>query len=188
MRNFLKPPDLEYNSFYPFYTRKDTGKKKSFYKTETIMHLSDSRAILIARHYQNGKITALNIEMKSNAETLRQLRKESKLITYADFAKEVQTAYILLSRFSKKLAKATPFKLDFYETVYFKNDLSVYFEFDRERFNVLFHSGISKSPAAQEIDSALFDKQLNETWDAFTEYFKCPKYINKTAYNPTSKN
>gem|GEM_PF-5406173 len=183
----MKRPELENNNYYPFYTRSDTGKKKSFYKTQTIMHLSESRAILISRKYNNSKINELSIEMTSNMQYLRELRKESKHISFSDFATEVQTVYGFLSRAVKKLAKTTPYKIDYYETVYFKNGRSIFFEFDKERFNLLFGDGFNQATGSQEIEQALFDKQLNESWASFIEYFKCPKYINKTAYKPNFK-
>ena len=49
------------------------------------------------------------------------------------------------------------------------------------------YEGINADTTYKEIDNKEFDKALNNTWDFFTEYFKCPAFIRKTKYEPNFK-
>jgi len=185
----MQRPDLEHNNYYPYYTQTSNRKIGSLYKVVTIMHLSEKSGIVISRYYRNRKTTEIYLEMINNMHNMPELRRESKQICYTDFATEVETVYDLLSSAAKTLLTAKAYKTGYWETTYLKYNRSIHFECDRESINILFGKtkGIDKAEEYQEIDSGQFYKKLNESWNALIEYFKCPKYIRKTAYEPNYK-
>ena len=184
----MKAPDLEFNYYYPFYTRMGSGMKKSYLSVQTVMHISDCCGIVITRRYHYGKILEIGIEMIYNTEKMRELRKEGKLIFYSEFASEIETVYKMLCVAQNKLSKAKPLVQEDWGTTYIKFKRFLYFEFGSDGLNVLYGNtyGITKDKKYQPIEKTQYEKELHECWGSFIEYFKCPTRINKTAYKPNN--
>jgi len=182
----MKAPDLEFNYYYPFYSQTHTGKKKTYYKIESCMHLSEHFGIVISRRYNGSKMTEINIEITNNMQDLRELSKEKKLISYTAFAGEVETVYSFLAAVEKKLSKAKSYSYGLYLVSYLKFKHNLYLEFYDNHITVIFGNnfGTLKVKDYREIEKTEFDKQLDGCWGSFIEYFKCPTHINRNTYKP----
>ena len=79
----MKQPDLSYSYCYPFYTQVCSGQKRSFYKVETIMHMTDSRGILLSISYKQNKISEVRVNELANTDRLsyaRESRSEERRV------------------------------------------------------------------------------------------------------------
>jgi len=121
MGKYMKQPDLGFNHYFPFYTQKISGKKKYSYWINTVLHLSDSKGILIQICYNKNKIYKVEVEEITKTDTLYDARINHNYISYVDFSKEVNTCYSIIK---KALHKTTPekvfFKSNSFDSIYLK--------------------------------------------------------------------
>lgn len=132
----LELPNLEYNYYYPFYTQKTTGKKKYFYRVETIMHLSEDRGILVSIEYELQKKKTIALKKLDDAQLLYRERYNSPCISYPDFAKEVKAVYLLLRNAVKTLSEETPYIKVLIFGCYFKYNRQMEFTMDRSEIKL----------------------------------------------------
>lgn len=217
----MKKPDLSFNHYFPFYTRKITGDKKYSYRIETIMHTSRERGILISQEYELKKLKKIYITRMANRTNLLDVAINHPHISYTDFAKDVNTAYRHISGALRILAPEPAYCETFAVfSSYFKFNPDMELAIDHWESEITLHYGkfeytivdgkkvkeskeriddgseefqiMKKIDASlrayndattyQEVDNDYFNKQLDDEWNYFVEYFSAPKCIRKNEY------
>ena len=136
----MKQPDLSYSYCYPFYTQVCSGQKRSFYKVETIMHMTDSRGILLSISYKQNKISEVRVNELANTDRLSYARESGTLIHYTAFAAEVNKVYRTLSGALRKLSPEKSYVKKLVFKNYFKYNSSIELEVDYKDIHATFGS------------------------------------------------
>ncbi len=214
----MKRPNLEYNHYYPFYTQSISGEKKYYYRINTIIHLSEDNGIIISRSYKQKKISEIIIERISDRTKLIKSQMEDKHLSYPDFSKEVEIAYIILSKAVINLSSKQAFTKTLIFTCYLKYNSLIEIELEYKKIHVKYDnfdyiikngkkiipakeesssnkeedilmkkisdavSVINSHTTYRELENSEFDRQLNDNWNYFIEYFAAPKFIRKSEY------
>lgn len=195
----MKLPDLNYNYYFPYYTQSCVGEKKSFYKQNTIIHISEDRGILLSISYKRKKPSEVEVKELNDCQALFDYRNRGELIHYTAFAKEVKKVFKLFSSAIRQLSSESAYKKTLIFTTYIKHNENVELELDFRKIHVEFNkfdyvvvngqikrkenllletSELLKnlSLAAIVIDSQtkyveLDEKEFNEKLNSFWDYF-----------------
>lgn len=216
----MKKPDLSFNHYFPFYTRKITGVKKYYYCVETIMHISAELGILISIGYKQKNLDSICIMRITDRTRLFDIAINAIHISYTDFAEDVKTAYRYISAALRTLSPEPAFRETLMLSTYFKFNPVLKLEVNHWHREIKLSYGSfeykivdgkkveNKEPRAytdseedtimkkidaslrayndattyQEIADDYFNKQLDDEWDYFVEYFSAPKCIRKNEY------
>lgn len=116
----MKKPDLSFNHYFPFYTRKITGVKKYYYCVETIMHISAELGILISIGYKQKNLDSICIMRITDRTRLFDIAINAIHISYTDFAEDVKTAYRYISAALRTLSPGPAFRETLMLSTYFK--------------------------------------------------------------------
>lgn len=134
----MKFPDLNYNYYFPYYTQSCVGKKKFYCKTDTVIHLSDNRGILLSICYKKTKICKIIIEELVDCHVLFDYRGRGKLLHYTEFAKEVEKVFKMLSSAIRQLSSERAYKKTLIFTTYIKHSECIEIELGFRRIHVEF--------------------------------------------------
>lgn len=134
----MKFPDLNYNYYFPYYTQSCVGKKKFYCKTDTVIHLSDNRGILLSICYKKTKICKIIIEELVDCHVLFDYRGRGKLLHYTEFAKEVEKVFKMLSIAIRQLSSERAYKKTLIFTTYIKHSECIEIELGFRRIHVEF--------------------------------------------------
>lgn len=215
----MKKPDLSFNHYFPFYTRKITGEKKYYYHIETVMHISAELGILISIGYKQKNMDSICIMRITDRTNLFDIAINAIHISYTDFAEDVKTAYRYISAALRTLSPEPAYRETLMLSTYFKFNPVLKLEVNhwhreiklsygsfeykivdgkKVENNEPFDDGseeytllkrvsatirvIESHRTYQKIANNYFEKQLDDEWDYFVEYFNAPKCIRKNEY------
>ncbi|EGK00485.1 hypothetical protein [Dysgonomonas gadei] len=116
----MKKPDLSFNHYFPFYTRKITGVKKYYYCVETVMHISAEFGILISIGYKQKNMDSICIMRITDRTNLFDIAINAIHISYTDFAEDVKTAYRYISAALRTLSPEPAYRETLMLSTYFK--------------------------------------------------------------------
>lgn len=116
----MKKPDLSFNHYFPFYTRKITGVKKYYYCIETVMHISAELGILISIGYKQKNMDSICIMRITDRTNLFDIAINAIHISYTDFAEDVKTAYRYISAALRTLSPEPAYRETLMLSTYFK--------------------------------------------------------------------
>lgn len=169
----MERPDLSYNYYYPFYTQSCIGDKKSFYKVETVIHLSDKRGILLSISYKGKNTDEIKVKELDDSRVLYDMRYKGTLIHYTSFAQEVDKIFKSLSSAKRQLTSENAYKKRVVFMTYLKHNERVEIELDFRNIRIgydcsdyVIEDGLIKRTANANSENDVLLKRLQEVVSA----------------------